>query len=249
MLLMDFGNTRVKWARYRDGGLVAPLAQAYDDPSLPALLEGLCANGESDSLELRYASVTAARQVDFVLRPLRAAGFDCWRAGPPRSDDLLQLSYQPADDLGVDRWLSMRALRSRGESAFVLACVGTALTVDVVDDSGRHLGGTIAPSVERAREALLARAPHLAKPTAEVKLLAQSTADAVHSGALLAAVALVVKLHRHAEHLCQSALPLYLSGGGAPMLRPWLDAAEHLAEHLVLEGLAALTPGDSLRRL
>lgn len=246
---MDFGNTRLKWARWRDGDLIAPLAQAYDDPSLPALLEALSADGAADPREIRYASVTAAHQVDFVLRPLRSAGFDCWRAGPPESDDLLRLSYQPAEDLGVDRWLSMRALRSRGESGFVLACVGTALTIDVVDASGCHLGGTIAPSVERAREALLARAPHLAKPAAEVKRLAQSTADSVHSGALLAAVALIDMLHRHAEQLCQSELPLYLCGGGAPMLRPWLDGAEHLAEHLVLEGLAALTPGSSLRRL
>lgn len=248
MLLIDFGNTRVKWARWQDGRLLAPVALAYDDPALPALLDALSATETADQRRLHYASVTADHHVDSVLKTLRRADFECWRAGPPRSDALLQLGYQPPDDLGVDRWLSLRALRARGVGACVLACVGTALTVDVVDARGRHLGGTIAPSVERAREALLSRAPHLAKPAMAVKLLAQDTATAVHSGAVLAAVALIEKLHLHAEHACGDALPLFLSGGGAPGLRPWLDGSEVMVEHLVLEGLAALQPGGSLHR-
>ncbi|MBD8527943.1 type III pantothenate kinase [Pseudomarimonas arenosa] len=246
MLLIDFGNTRVKWARWREGQLLAPLAQAYDDPALAADLEALSVAEQPGLRVLRYASVTAPHHVQFVLRPLRAAGFECWRAGPPRSDGLLQLAYQPLDDLGVDRWLSLRALRARGAGSFVLACAGTALTIDVVDAEGRHLGGTIAPSVDRAREALLARAPHLAKSAAEVELLAQSTASAVHSGAVLGAVALIEKLHRHAEARCAQPLPLYLSGGGADLLRHWLQSTVQTVEHLVLEGLAGLRPGDSL---
>lgn len=248
MLVVDCGNTRVKIACAVGSRLQQPEAHAYDDPALPTALQRLSAEHPMRRC-LRMASVTDEQRNRLVLQPFRQAGFECWRAGPPRSDVRLKLGYQPADDLGIDRWLSLRALRARLNTGFVLASSGTALTIDVVDASGQHLGGTIAPSAERAREALLTRAPHLAKPDAELKLLAQRTADAVYSGAVMAAAALIEKLHREAERQVGAKLPLYLTGGGAGVLLGSIETPLHLVEHLVLEGLSALAPGDSLRRV
>ena len=246
MLVIDCGNTRVKLACAEDDRLQQAQAYAYDDPALPSALQRLACEHPVRRC-LRLASVTDDQRNRLVMQPFREAGFECWRAGPPRSDVRLKLGYRPVDDLGVDRWLSLRALRARLNSGFVLACSGTALTVDVVDASGQHLGGTIAPSAERAREALLARAPHLASSDAELKLLAQRTTDAVYSGALIAAAALIEKLHREAERQLAATLPLYLTGGGAGALLPSIETPLHLVDHLVLQGLAALAPGDSLR--
>ena len=65
----------------------------------------------------------------------------------------LSIAYHDKAKLGVDRWLSMLGayVELPGES-FVVVDAGTALTVDIVDQEGQHLGGYILPGFERLTE-------------------------------------------------------------------------------------------------
>lgn len=236
MLLFDLGNTRLKFARGSAGQLFDLRAWPLDSAEADAGLAGVLA-GASGPGEAWIASVTDPSRREALLQRLRGAGVQAHCLGPPRSDELLQLAYAQPEQFGVDRWLALRALRREQRGAFVLASVGSALTIDAVDAQGRHLGGVIAPSPERALEALWLRAPHLRGLPGRVDPFACNTADGVQSGAVLAAAALVERLHAEAEHRLDQPVALLLTGGGAPALQEWIHAPLQLREQLVLLGL------------
>jgi type III pantothenate kinase len=157
---------------------------------------------------------------------------------PPASDALLRLAYAEPQRMGVDRWLALRGLRSRIDGGFVLAGCGSALTVDTVSADGRHLGGVIAPSPERALEALRRRARHLPDAAGPITAFAVDTASAMRSGAMLSAQGLIEHVLRAAEAELSQPLSLVLSGGGAAALMSGLQPRARLREQAVLEGLA-----------
>ncbi len=58
----------------------------------------------------------------------------------------LRNAYQQADKLGVDRWLAMIAGYHLAQNqAFGVIDLGSAVTLDIVDAKGQHLGGHILP--------------------------------------------------------------------------------------------------------
>ena len=248
MLLLDMGNTRLKAACIDVAGgwqhASWPLSPAPWD-ALAAWLDGLGGPGEA-----WLSCVTAAARRRALQQALDAAGIALREVGPPASDALLQVAYPHPERLGVDRWLAMRALRAELPGHFLLAGCGSALTVDVVDAGGRHLGGVIAPSPERSMEALRRRAPHLPAASASVTPFADNTGDAVWSGAVLSSVGLIERLHAEATRRLGAGVSLVLAGGGAATLVPHLHGPVLLREHAVLHGLAGLAASatPALRR-
>jgi type III pantothenate kinase len=240
-LLLDMGNTRLKAAVLDPAGgrrqASWPLAP---DPPWQALLDWLGAGTGGGLRRAFLASVTTPARREALRRALGRAGVAVELVGPPASDALLQLAYARPERLGVDRWLAMRALRAEQTGPFLIAGCGSALTVDVVDAAGRHLGGVIAPSPERSLEALQRRARHLPAAPAAVRPFADNTEDAVWSGAVLSAVGLIERLHAEAEHRLDREVAVVLAGGGAATLAPHLHGPVVRREHAVLEGLAAL---------
>ncbi len=235
-LLLDLGNTRLKWASW-DGRSLGPMqAAALDQPfGLPAADEAWLASSTRDAP--RLAAVDHA---------LSAAGIRrIHRVGPPVDGDGLRLAYPEPATLGVDRWLMLRAALALapGEPVLVVG-VGTALTIDALAAGGRHLGGLIAPGPRAMREALLARAPHLADRGRLVDW-ASNTGDAVHSGALLACAALIERQHVQLAARVGSTPRLLLAGGDAALLGEALQVEHRQVEDLVLRGLALLAAAST----
>lgn len=242
-LLIDVGNTRLKWATVAAGPLSAGRPVALDAPTLAdALGEAFAAlAGRIDGVfvssvvsdaretELRALLETALPgvPVSFVRSPAHALG--------------VRNAYAEPQRLGVDRFLALAALHAQPR-AQVLVSVGTALTLDALAADGRHLGGLIAASPTLTRGALAAATARLLPPSREVRLLADSTADAVQSGAVLAAVALTERFRSGAAGPLGAWPALVLTGGGADELAPWLPDAERI-DDLVLRGLARWASG------
>lgn len=244
-LLLDMGNTRLKAARVDAAGGWLQVSWALSPAPWRELAGWLAAELGSGG-EAWVSSVTTPARLSALQQTLAAAGIGQRAVGPPASDSLLQLAYPRPERLGVDRWLAMRAIRAELPGHFLLAGCGSALTVDVVDGSGRHLGGVIAPSPERSMEALRRRARHLPAAPATVTPFADNTGDAVWSGAVLSSVGLIEHLHAEAEHRLDAEVSLVLAGGGAATLAPHLHGPLLLREHAVLQGLAGLAAGASL---
>jgi type III pantothenate kinase len=235
-LLLDLGNTRLKAAFLRDGAPheVArfPLADAALERSFAHWLAA------AQPAQAWLAAVAPGAAIARV-----AALLDAHRIAPMRvttqGDALgVRIAYADPERLGVDRWLNLIAARRRVAGPVLVASVGTALTVDALLADGTHLGGLIAAPPEAARAAVIARAPRLDVPHGRVARFARNTEDAIESGAMLAATALIERSLHELESQAGTHAVLLLTGGGAAPLRPWLTAHQAV-DDLVLHGLAA----------
>lgn len=233
--LFDLGNSRLKFAPLRDGGVGDIVAIGHDgtafapgwEARLPAQLDAACmATVAAPELSARLAGALAARGARVAYARTLA------------SLDGLRIAYAQPERLGVDRFLALLGAHARGARAALVVGVGTALTVDLLDAGGLHRGGRIAPSPDLMRAALHARAPALAERGGTYGEFAADTDDALASGCEGAALALVERSLDEASRLLGSEAPeLLLHGGGAPVLLPRLPGAVH-APALVLQGLA-----------
>mgnify|MGYP001407218681 CR=1 FL=1 len=235
-LLIDLGNTRLKFALAEEGHVryLRAFPHAAVD-FVEQLAEWVEISAIPDSIWL--ASVAEPSVTRTVLDVFERAGHKVNIAQVQDGVFGLKIAYAQAERLGVDRWLAMLGARASSEDALMLASVGSALVIDAIDVAGKHLGGLIGPTPEAMREALFMRVPQLRGATGEVARFATDTGDAVESGCLLAGAALIERsYHELADRV--GALPkLLVSGGGSVPLRPWLPAHEW-RPHLVLEGLA-----------
>ena len=73
----------------------------------------------------------------------------------------LRNGYEQPQQMGVDRWVAMLAAWERHHAAACIVDCGTAITLDVVSESGHHLGGVIAPGISLMHEALASRTAQL----------------------------------------------------------------------------------------
>lgn len=242
-LLFDLGNTRIKAARSADGQVLAVQAFAFSAADCWEQLADWLAEQAPTCGQAFLSCVTRPGRRAQLRRLLRRQGLQVHEAGPPASDALLQLAYPDPTRIGVDRWLALRGLRRRMQGSFVLAGCGSALTVDSVAADGRHLGGVIAPSPERALEALRRQARHLPAAAGPITPFAVHTASALRSGAWLAAQGLIEHVLRAAEVELGERPRLVLAGGGAAELLPGLQARAELREQAVLDGLADWAAG------
>ena len=230
MLLLDVGNSRLKWALARDGRLTTVRAAPHHGNPARVLR----------ALELpRVASIWMAHVVGPLERPLLAAARARFDVAPHvvrtrKTCAGLRVAYADASRLGVDRWLAMLALWTASRRAFCVAVAGTALTFDAVDARGRHRGGLIGPGLFTAWSAVkgstrfaLEHNPHFTRG------FGTDTDACVRQGALYACAGLIERAARGAKG------HRYLAGGDARTLHPHLAGRWSLEEHLVLDGLLA----------
>lgn len=233
--LFDLGNSRLKCAQlHEDGSLGEVIALAHDEMVfVETLREALPERADSACL----ASVASPGLTAAVIDALTAR---FQRISLARSSAQLagvRIAYAEPARLGVDRFLALLAAHARGSGPWLIAGVGTALTIDLLDAKGQHRGGRIGPSPRIMREALHQAAAQLPAQGGSYREFAADTADALASGCEGAALGLVERSLHQAEKELGEAPTLLLHGGGALALAPYLPGSLH-APSLVLEGLA-----------
>lgn len=232
--LFDLGNTRLKLAPLlADGSPGEVRAWAHDQHDL--------ANVLAEALPARFDIAFVASVAGEALRValLQALTTRCTRISLARTQAVcggLRVAYAEPSRLGVDRFLALLAAQARGGAALVVG-VGTALTLDLIDAEGRHLGGRIAPSPTLMRQMLHERAAQLPASGGVYSPWASDTADALASGCEGAALALIEQSRAEAAARLGHLPALLLHGGGAAALLEWLQDATPVA-NLVMDGLA-----------
>lgn len=234
--LFDLGNTRLKLAPLaaRGEGAVEAFAHVAGglDPAWAATLP--------PRMDIAWvASVGPAPLRAELLRTLVPRALRVVEVRVERRMADLQVGYDEPSRLGVDRALAMLGARGRVDGWTLVVGVGTALTVDLVDPAGVHVGGSIAPSPTLMREALHVRARQLPAEGGSAVVFATDTADALAGGCLGAALGLVERSRAEAARRAGRRPTLLLHGGGADALAAALEDAV-LAPALVMEGLARL---------
>ncbi len=232
ILLLDAGNTRIKWGVREAGGWLA---------------RGVCPTGEASRLGDEWAayplnrallscvadSATRASLENLLsprVEPLR------WVVAAARAHGV-DSDYQPAESLGADRYAALVAARRRNLGACLVVSVGTALTVDALTPEGRFLGGCIAPGPDLMRAALLQGTAGVREASGQADVFPRSTGAAVATGLALAQMGVVAGMRERLRRHSGAAVTILLSGGARAALASLLEPPVVESDDLVLEGL------------
>ena len=242
-VLVDIGNTRIKWATLEAGALAHRGSAVHRDgldaafaafaAALPKSLgRVIAANVAGEAVAARLAKVVAARpgaSLELVATTAERFGVRC--------------AYRDPSRLGVDRWVAIVAAHHAASGAACVIDAGTAVTFDAVDAGGAHLGGLILPGAVLLAAALDKNTSDIGAtaPVADVprglELLGRNTAAAVGNAARLALSAALDRAVARVTEALDAAPVVYLTGGDAPALAPWLETRVEPRADLVLEGL------------
>lgn len=236
--LLDLGNQRLKGAQW-DGSwpLAEPAAWPLPEREAdwPAWQRQLAAWLPAGAIWLSSSNPRAlGRLLSGALdgRAVHVAGSEPWPF-PVRSRGS-----------GSDRVLAAHAAWRRGRGPVLVASLGTAWTLDVVDATGAFRGGAIGAGLRIQEQALAAACPHLPRPGPPApEPIPEDSAAAVACGTRAALAVALEGLAARFEQALGAPARRYLCGGDAGQLRAWLGASWEDAPHLVLEGLARLAEG------
>lgn len=246
MLLIDAGNTFVKWR-------LKPESSEPEEGRFPTPRFGLSpAIGES--LDKEWGELAAPSRV--LVASVAGAAFDAalrdWIASrwnvpaefvvPRRKAFGVTNGYRKPDQLGADRWAALVASRERAQSAACVIDVGSALTFDLMDAEGQHHGGLILPGLAMMRRSLAVDTARIAESETEAEaeeeaLLARDTHAAVTAGTLYGVIAVIDRVCADLAAEVGGELERFLTGGDAPTVAPLLSAPPQHVPSLILDGL------------
>lgn len=225
-LLLDLGNSRLK-AGWQAAGELHILTVDHADqihariPDLPdqIWLSSVADQDKTQSLLGELDNLAEVHQVKV-----------------PDYQHHLPTQYVP-EQLGVDRWLAMLACQQISPGPCLVVDCGTAVTLDWVDAKGEHQGGYILPGLHLMQNAVLqGTAIDWVEPGAPIQSFALDSASAIALGARQALGALI-------DRMLNQVAPdsaLFISGGDAGELVPYLASSHREIQHIVLNGLAYL---------
>ncbi|MDO3385512.1 type III pantothenate kinase [Gilvimarinus sp. SDUM040013] len=231
-LLIDMGNSRVKW-RLRQSNLQLAAGGAEYAEGWQWLVE---ISAVHQVEHVWVASVAGTEREGSLNAALAELQIPAARYAKPAPDaGGVRCGYADCQTLGVDRWLAMVAARSLIDGAVVVVDSGSAITADVVTDAGDHLGGWIGPGVHLMRRSLAGKsgvlAAALAKPYCASCAPGVTTQSAIDSAITVMGCGLIDAALRRAGNCT-----LILSGGDASVWQEFYPEARLEAE-LVFIGL------------
>lgn len=242
-LVLDVGNTRIKWA----WGHGPAQALVYRGLALRDKLRELW-EGQGRPTAIRIASVASASVNEAITQAIA----DCWPGLNPcylvsRSSCCgVKLAYAKPERFGIDRLAALVAARGEiGDRPLVVIDAGTAVTVDVLDATGQHLGGVIMPGLHLLKTALLrdtagiegACAAEVDISSPESGLLPTQTLAAVVMGVRWMLQGGVRAAVEQAQRIVGKGGQTVLTGGDAPLLVESFDVAPLVRPDLVLDGI------------
>ena len=242
-LLVDIGNTRIKWAVLRGERLGRQSALEHAGLTQQALQRRML-RGTRGVNRILVCSVASRR----LTRLFSAAARQVTGIAPEyvtsvRTAGGVTTRYTEPWKLGVDRFVAAigayQIARTRG------ACVvdvGTALTVDLIDGDGVHQGGAILPGPVLMVSSLLKETSGISRRArsgaAGSRMFARNTRDAMEQGARFATAALIDRAVTEAQRLQRRPPLLLLTGGGADEVIPLVQGSWVSVPDLVLRGIA-----------
>jgi type III pantothenate kinase len=245
-LALDIGNTRLKWAQYASPRPNAPLlAQGAE------FLENIekLSDGAWHGLAAPAHILGCAVAADAVKRRLEEQ-MELWDVSPQwvvasDAEAGLRNGYDYPTRLGADRWVAMigayhRMLVHGAPRPMVVVVVGTAVTVEALDASGKFLGGLILPGHGIMLRALESGTAGLHVPTGEVREFPTNTSDALTSGGTYAIAGAVERMVQHLRTHCAAEPMCVMTGGAGWKMAPSMSVPFDLVDNLIFDGLLQL---------
>ncbi len=245
-LAIDIGNTRLKWAQY-----ASPLPGAKLLTHGAVFLETIDQLAENEWKDLAPpTSMLGCVVAGEGVRRRTEEQLELWDLAPSWVVSSAHAcgvtnGYEHPNRLGVDRWVALigawnRVVAHGGPRPVLVVMVGTAVTVDSLDHTGRFLGGLILPGFGLMLRALEMGTAGLKAPTGDVVDFPTSTSDALMSGGAEAITGAIERMHRKLQVRTGQAPVLLMTGGAAVKLAPITDLAFETIDTLIFDGLLQL---------
>lgn len=242
-LLIDAGNTRVKFAFYESLSALTPSSKFALSHAELERLESYMTQWPTQPQRVIGVNVAGAHVAEQIARlvangtALNGGAIE-WLQTQPQ---LLHLrnSYKDHRQLGADRWLAMLGVSAQPEAQHrpaMLVSFGTATTVDTVYQQ-QFLGGLIFPGLQLMAQSLAqgtAQLPAIDWGNQEARAFPCSTVDALSSGMLAAQAGAVLRQWSEVVRHTEQNPVLYYAGGAARYVVPELTL--RLQEQVSLHG-------------
>lgn len=233
-LLIDSGNTRLKWRLVEAESVLSSgdlLNRSFSADAIELALSG----SQVDRIYLSGVSGSGIKtDLLRILEKIHPEANVFVAETEPEFEGLTN-SYPSPSQMGVDRWLAMIAAHREIGGGFVLVDSGTAITCDVVCSTGEHLGGLIMPGVSSLFGALSNKTAQVGSWSELVWPLSpgKSTKACVEAGVsvLLSGFTALLSEWRSTHGA------LVITGGDAQKLAAMTEGPCLIRENLVLDGL------------
>jgi type III pantothenate kinase len=157
----------------------------------------------------------------------------------------IEICVDRPDQVGADRLLAAVAvnrLRATDRPAIVIDA-GSAITVDLVSADGAFQGGAILPGLEMVATAMAEQTDLLPLVRYSMSdepppVLGRSTGAAIQSGLFWGTIGAVREIVGRLSSALESQPQLFLAGGDAAKLAPFLEETVQIVPELVLAGIA-----------
>ncbi len=245
ILEIDAGNSRIKWRLLSDDLQIMDRGICFTSAELKNILPTI------DNVQrVRVASVRGPDFTSGLVESMQLRWHvvaEIARVAPDQAG--VRNAYKKFEMLGVDRWLAMLAAYNRRHSRCCIISLGTAITLDVVDEAGVHQGGFIIPGLSLQRKSLLEstsiRLPAESQwsSTWSSNALGCSTEDAVNHGIYTMLLSGIVNFPVVAEIGASGGL--FLTGGDADVISSGLRGygIDHYCDQdIIMDGLAYALP-------
>jgi type III pantothenate kinase len=245
-LLIDQGNTRLKWIWATDG-VIDEASAGHGD--LPSFIEFVSSSDLQAPDTVRISGVTGLEAKQAVARHCESHwGLRAHLLESEAEQSGIRNAYANPSALGVDRWLALIGAAGYHGLPVVVWDLGTASTLDAVDETGQHLGGLIYPGPATMLRSLK-RDTRLPVPDKfavaadeRVAGAGRDTASCIVHGVLTAQVGVLERFMEWSRAQMKTPPRLVVSGGAAEEILPFLECDYSHDPWLVFRGM--LSGGD-----
>lgn len=239
ILLIDVGNTYAKWLVLKNDVVICN-GKFFTASVFQEVNDLISANVEIRKIAASWVGASSAKNA--LQQSICDKGIQLLMAESKHEQLGLKNGYKEPRLLGVDRWLAMLGIWHRDGGPFCVIDAGTALTIDLVNASGLHLGGYIVPGYGTMVSSLNAGTSLIDCQQVNDGMLSmdvgKATSEAVGRGVLLAQVGAVQLAIESAQyHFSADKVNCYIGGGDGIQLSKWVNRECSYVDSLVLLGL------------
>ena len=247
LLVVDVGNTNTMFGLYdlQSGDLTSTVRTATRKDRMPdewyAILAPVFASDRIDMGTIKAMVISSV--VPSVTRWLNVMGKKRLHVEPIIvSVDLdlgLPIDIDNPQEVGADRIVNSIAAIHRYGTPVIAIDFGTALNFDVINSEGHYIGGSLAPGLVIALEAMTSRAAKLfsVELTAPPAAIGRNTTHAIQSGLILGYVSLVEGMIRRLSAEIEGTPTVVVTGGYAEIIAAESPLIDVFAPDLTIEGL------------
>ncbi len=240
-LLIDLGNSRLKWAQYAPDLWNAEAALLDAEKNSGSLFDEVWGKIAKPQRVI-VCSVSSQERLSALEQWVRARWSVSAHVARPQAEQLgVKNLYRNPQQLGADRWAALIGARGLTTQAVCIVDAGTAVTVEALSAGGEFLGGAIFPGLRLLRDSLARGTQAIPPATGDAThILGRSTEDGVTAGTMFGLAGAVERLIDEHRRTLGEAMEVFLTGGDAPALAAHLRVSATSVPDLVLKGLARI---------